>query len=130
MSATKPIPPPPLNSTNKDDWDRWYTLVSNITIPQTTGLSVVTFSGVRPVLVNNTAANSYGPSQTIAVPGILTTDTPVAFNVNTAASSGGLVIVNMTIPSDGSFKADFLNTTEALLPGGLYGVVGTLVVLR
>lgn len=100
MAIRRPVPSHPINSTNKDDWDRWYNIISR------TSSYLADFEiTINPTSV---AANTTA-EQTFTVTGLGVNDIPLALIKPTATA--GLGIVGIRVSAANTLAVTFINAT-------------------
>lgn len=114
MTIRRPVPSHPINSTNQDDWDRWYNTISR------TSSHIVDFEVVlNPAAV---AANTTA-EQTFTVTGLGLNDIPLALIKPSATA--GLGVVGIRVSAINTLAVTFINATAGVIdpPSETYRLV-------
>jgi hypothetical protein len=100
MSIKRPVPSHPINSTNKDEWDRWHNIISQASV------HIVDFD----VVINpaSIAANTTA-EQTFTVNGLGVNDIPLTLIKPTATA--GVGIVGLRTSAVNTLAVTFVNAT-------------------
>lgn len=100
MTIRRPIPSHPIGSTNQDDWDRWYNIISR------TSSHIVDFEvTLDPAAV----AASTTAEQTFTVTGLGINDIPIALIKPSATA--GVGIVGLRVSAANTLAVTFVNAT-------------------
>lgn len=100
MTIRRPVPSHPIHSDNKDEWDRWYNIISRNSI------HIVDFDlTINPAIV---AANTTA-EQTFTVTGLSINDIPLTLIKPT--TTAGLGIVGIRVSAANTLAITFINAT-------------------
>lgn len=114
MTIRRPIPSHPRSSTNQDDWDRWYNIISR------TSSHLVDFDvTLNPASV----AGATSAEQTFTVNGLGVNDIPLAVIKPTATA--GVGIVGFRVTAANTLGITFMNATAGAIdpPSETYKIV-------